>query len=67
MISKEKAEGFIPIFKEKTDKEQFIFKNNEWVRTNEINIMSMWIEWGKRKDGLRYNDKDGFTVYGYKI
>jgi len=64
-MRKEKPEGFVPLFKEQSNEEQFIFKNDEWVRTNETNIMSMWFDWGKRKDQSRYEDEDSFTVYGY--
>ncbi len=64
-MRKEKPEGFVPLFKEKTDKEQFRFENNQWVKTTESTIMSMWYKWGVRKDGSKYEDEEGFTVYGY--
>lgn len=64
-MTKEKLKGFVPLFKEKSNEEQFMFKNDEWVRTNETNINRMWIQWGKRKDQSKYKDEDGFTVYGY--
>jgi hypothetical protein len=65
MIRKEKPEGFIPLFKERSDKEQFRFENDSWVKTTETVIMSMWYAWGVRKDGSKYEDEEGFTVYGY--
>lgn len=64
-MRKEKPEGFVPLFKEKSNKEQFRFENDEWVKTNETVIMSMWYTWGVRKDGCKYEDENGFTVYGY--
>lgn len=65
MIHKEKPKGFVPLFKEKSNEEQFMFKNDEWVRTNETNISGMWFQWGKREDQSKYKDEDGFTVYGF--
>ena len=64
-MRKEKPEGFIPLFKEQSNEEQFRFENDEWVKTNESNIMAMWSHWGKQKDGYNYEDEDGFYVYGY--
>ena len=64
-MRKEKPEGFVPLFKEKSDKEQFRFENDKWVKTNESTIMSMWFQWGKREDGSRYEDSDKYSVYGY--
>jgi len=64
-MRKEKPEGFVPLFKEKSNKEQFRFENDEWVKTNETVIMSMWYTWGVRKDGSKYEDENSFTVYGY--
>ena len=64
-MRKEKPEGFVPLFKEKSNKEQFRFENDEWVKTNETVIMSMLSVWGRREDGCKYEDKDGFYVYGY--
>jgi hypothetical protein len=64
-MRKEKPEGFIPLFKEQSNEEQFRFENDEWVRTNESNIMAMWSHWGNQKDGYNYEDEDGFYVYGY--
>ena len=65
MIQKEKPKGFVPLFKEKSNEKQFMFKNDEWVSTNETNISGMWFQWGKREDQSKYKDEDGFTVYGY--
>lgn len=65
MIHKEKPEGFVPLFKEQNNEEQFMFKNDEWIRTNETNISGMWFNWGRREDQSKYEDEDGFTVYGY--
>jgi hypothetical protein len=65
MMRKEKPEGFVPLFKEKSNEEQFRFENDQWVKTNETTIMTMWFQWGKREDQFKYEDKDGFTVYGY--
>lgn len=65
MITKEKPEGFVPLFKEQSNEEQFMFKNDEWVRTNETNISGMWFQWGKREDQAKYEDEDKFVVYGY--
>jgi hypothetical protein len=65
MIQKEKPEGFVPLFKEKSNEEQFAFDNNEWHKTNETVIMAMWYQWGKREDQSKYKDEEGFTVYGY--
>jgi hypothetical protein len=65
MIHKEKPEGFIPLFKEQSNEEQFMFKNDEWVRTNETNISGMWFQWGRREDQSKYEDEDKFVVYGY--
>jgi hypothetical protein len=42
-----------------------MFKNDEWVRTNETNISGMWFQWGKREDQAKYEDEDKFVVYGY--
>lgn len=64
-MRKEKPEGFVPLFKEKSNEEQFMFKNDEWVRTNETTIMAIWYQWGKREDQSKYEDEDGFTVYGF--
>jgi len=64
-MRKEKPKGFVPLFKEKSNEEQFRFENDEWVKTNETIIMSMWFQWGKREDGYKYEDEEGFTVYGY--
>jgi hypothetical protein len=64
-MRKEKPEGFIPLFKEKSDKEQFKFEDDKWVKTIESTIMSMWYKWGVRKDCAKYQDEEGFTVYGY--
>ena len=64
-MTKEKPKGFVPLFKEKSNEEQFMFKNDEWVKTNETNISGMWFKWGKREDQSTYKDEDGFTVYGY--
>jgi len=64
-MRKEKPEGFVPLFKEKSNEEQFRFENDEWVRTNETVIMSMWSIWGRREDGYRYRDNDEFSVYGF--
>jgi len=64
-MRKEKPEGFIPLFKEKSDKEQFRFEDDKWSKTNESTIMAMWYKWGVRKDGAKYQDEEGFTVYGY--
>ena len=61
----EKPEGFVPLFKERSDKEQFRFENNKWVKTNESTIMAMWYNWGVRKDGSRYEDADKYSIYGY--
>jgi hypothetical protein len=65
MMRKEKPEGFVPLFKERTDKEQFLFDDAKWVKTNEATVMAMWYAWGVRKDGTKYQDEEGFTVYGY--
>jgi len=62
---KEKPKGFVPLFKEQSNEEQFIFKNDEWVRTNETNISGMWFDWGRREDQSKYEDEDKFVVYGY--
>jgi hypothetical protein len=62
---KEKPEGFVPLFKEKSNAEQFMFDDDQWHPTNETTIMSMWSQWGKRKDGYKYEDEDGFFVYGF--
>jgi len=67
MTPKEKPKGLVPIFKEKSNEEQFMFKNDKWVRTNETNISGMWFEWGRREYQSKYEDEEGFTVYGYKI
>lgn len=64
-MRKEKPEGFIPLFKEKSNEEQFRFENDEWIKTNEITIMAMWSQWGKREDGYKYQDRDNFFIYGY--
>jgi hypothetical protein len=65
MIHKEKPKGFVPLFKEQSNEEQFMFKNDEWVRTNETNISGMWFNWGRREDQSKYEDEDKFVVYGY--
>jgi hypothetical protein len=64
-MRKEKPEGFVPLFKEKSDKEQFKFEDDKWVKTIESTIMSMWYKWGVRKDGAKYEDDEGVSVYGY--
>jgi hypothetical protein len=64
-MKKEKPEGFVPLFKEKSDKEQFTFEDDKWRKTTESTIMAMWYKWGVRKDGARYEDDEGFSVYGY--
>ena len=64
-MRKEKPEGFVPLFKEKSDKEQFRFEDDKWSKTTESTIMAMWYKWGVRKDGFRYVDEEGFKVYGY--
>ena len=61
----EKPEGFVPLFKERSEKEQFLFDDGKWVKTNESTIMAMWYNWGVRKDGSRYRDEDNYEVYGY--
>ena len=65
MIHKEKPKGFVPLFKEQSNEEQFRFENDNWIRTNETTIMAMWYQWGKREDQSKYEDEDGFTVYGF--
>jgi hypothetical protein len=64
-MKKEKPEGFVPLFKEKSDKEQFRFEDDKWSKTIESTIMAMWYKWGVRKDCAKYQDEEGFTVYGY--
>lgn len=64
-MRKEKPKGFVPLFKEQSNEEQFMFKNDEWIRTNETNISGMWFQWGEREDQSKYEDEEGFTVYGF--
>jgi hypothetical protein len=54
---------FIPMFKE-SDSEQFVFKNNEWIKSNESEIMSLWNKWSLliTADSFRENK---FNVFGY--
>jgi hypothetical protein len=64
-MRKEKPEGFIPLFKERSDNEQFRFEDDKWNKTIESTIMAMWYKWGVRKDCAKYEDDEGFSVYGY--
>jgi hypothetical protein len=65
MIRKEKPEGFVPLFKEQSNEEQFRFENDNWIRTNETTLSAMWFQWGKREDQAKYEDENKFVVYGY--
>lgn len=64
-MKQEEPEAFVPLFKEKSESEQFRFENDKWIKTNESTIMSMWYQWGKREDQSKYEDEDKFTIYGY--
>ena len=64
-MRKEKPEGFVPLFKEQSNEEQFRFENDNWIRTNETTLSAMWFQWGKREDQAKYEDEDKFVVYGY--
>jgi hypothetical protein len=65
MMRKEKPEGFVPLFKEQSNEEQFRFENDNWIRTNETTLSAMWFQWGKREDQAKYEDENKFVVYGY--
>ncbi len=57
-------ENFIPSFKEK-DKEQYYYKNNNWIKCDETMINSLWNNWVVSENCHRYFDDDGFLIYGY--
>jgi len=55
---------FEPIFKE-NDNDQFVYKNGEWVKSNELTINCLWRTWLVTEGALRKNI-DGYIVYGIK-
>lgn len=61
-------ENFTPLFKEKTNgNNQYLFKDNEWVLSNEDTIDGLWAKWVISKNTHKYYDDEGYLVFGYLI
>ena len=58
--------NFTPLFKEKTKGEnQYLFKDNKWVLSNENTIDDLYAEWVVSVNTHRYYDDEGYLVFGY--
>ena len=55
---------FTPLFKEKDENNQFVFQNNEWIKSNEDTINSLWATWVcSEKSHKQYEGE--FIIFGY--
>jgi len=64
-LKKMKTENKTPYFKEK-DNEQFYYKDGIWIKCKEFTIDSLWRIWVSSKGAVRWEDDDGFLVFGYE-
>lgn len=61
-------ENFTPLFKEKTNgNNQYLFKDNVWVLSNEDTIDDLWAKWVVSENTHRYYDDEGYLVFGYLV
>lgn len=60
-------EQFKPLFKE-NEKQQFVFEEltGKWEKATESTISSLWFWWSTQEGAHRFEDEEGFTVFGIK-
>jgi hypothetical protein len=56
---------FKPLFKEDLKGNQFIYRDNEWVRSNETQISMQWKYWVTEPNADKQYDDEGFTIFGF--
>ena len=60
-----KNKNFRPLFKEDLKGNQFIYRDNEWVRSNETQISMQWKYWVTDPNADKQYDDEGFTIFGF--
>jgi hypothetical protein len=57
-------ENFVPLFKERDAENQFFYQDGKWVKCSEPTIDFLWNKWVVSKNTERFDDEEGFTVFG---
>jgi len=59
-------DNFTPSFKENNEDGQFYWDGSKWVACGEPMINELWQVWVSHDKADRFEDSDGFLIYGFK-